>query len=161
MSVVVVGNVEAVEADPGRERVGEPRSVPTHVAIIMDGNGRWAAARSLPRVAGHRAGVQAVRRAVQAAVWKQMEMQDFKLEGIMRTATKLHPIILRTKNREMVYEFKDTALQVRVELTSQGSNVQRRKKAGDSGTQMREISAASTCFGASSARAASWFSLMS
>ena len=38
-----------------------------HVAIIMDGNGRWAAARGLPRVAGHRAGAQAVRRTVEAA----------------------------------------------------------------------------------------------
>ena len=38
-----------------------------HVAIIMDGNGRWAAARGLPRVAGHRAGVQAVRRAIETA----------------------------------------------------------------------------------------------
>ena len=38
-----------------------------HVAIIMDGNGRWAAARGWPRVAGHRAGAQAVRRTVEAA----------------------------------------------------------------------------------------------
>ena len=38
-----------------------------HVAIIMDGNGRWASARGLPRVAGHRAGAQAVRRTVEAA----------------------------------------------------------------------------------------------
>ena len=38
-----------------------------HAAIIMDGNGRWAAARGLPRVAGHRAGVEAVRRVVDAA----------------------------------------------------------------------------------------------
>ncbi|MCC6779499.1 MAG: di-trans,poly-cis-decaprenylcistransferase [Hyphomicrobiales bacterium] len=38
-----------------------------HVAIIMDGNGRWATQRALPRSAGHRAGVQAVRRAVEAA----------------------------------------------------------------------------------------------
>ena len=38
-----------------------------HVAIIMDGNGRWANARGLPRVAGHRVGVEAVRRAVEAA----------------------------------------------------------------------------------------------
>ena len=34
-------------------------SIPRHVAIIMDGNGRWAAARALPRHAGHRAGVEA------------------------------------------------------------------------------------------------------
>jgi len=41
--------------------------VPRHVAIIMDGNGRWAKQRGLPRAAGHRAGAEAVRRALQAA----------------------------------------------------------------------------------------------
>jgi undecaprenyl diphosphate synthase len=41
--------------------------IPRHVAIIMDGNGRWAKARHLPRVAGHRAGVEAVRRVTRAA----------------------------------------------------------------------------------------------
>jgi undecaprenyl diphosphate synthase len=40
---------------------------PAHVAIIMDGNGRWAKARGLPRAAGHRAGVEALRRTVRAA----------------------------------------------------------------------------------------------
>lgn len=40
---------------------------PAHVAIIMDGNGRWAQARGLPRSAGHRAGVEALRRTVRAA----------------------------------------------------------------------------------------------
>jgi undecaprenyl diphosphate synthase len=40
---------------------------PLHVAIIMDGNGRWAALRGLPRTAGHRAGADAVRRTVEAA----------------------------------------------------------------------------------------------
>jgi undecaprenyl diphosphate synthase len=42
-------------------------AVPAHVAIIMDGNGRWAARRGLPRVEGHRRGIEAVRRAVRAA----------------------------------------------------------------------------------------------
>lgn len=42
-------------------------TVPAHVAIIMDGNGRWAAGRGLPRAAGHRAGVEALRRTVRAA----------------------------------------------------------------------------------------------
>ena len=42
-------------------------AVPRHVAIIMDGNGRWAKARHLPRIAGHRKGVEAVRRVVEAA----------------------------------------------------------------------------------------------
>ncbi|TIL77461.1 MAG: isoprenyl transferase, partial [Mesorhizobium sp.] len=40
---------------------------PAHVAIIMDGNGRWAKARGLPRLAGHRAGVEALRNTVRAA----------------------------------------------------------------------------------------------
>ncbi|MDJ0276593.1 isoprenyl transferase [Sphingomonas sp. 2R-10] len=42
-------------------------AVPRHVAIIMDGNGRWAKARRLPRIAGHRQGVEAVRRITRAA----------------------------------------------------------------------------------------------
>ncbi|PZN55410.1 MAG: isoprenyl transferase [Proteobacteria bacterium] len=42
-------------------------TTPAHVAIIMDGNGRWAKARGLPRIAGHRAGVEALRRTVRAA----------------------------------------------------------------------------------------------
>lgn len=42
-------------------------SVPTHVAVIMDGNGRWARKRGLPRHAGHRAGVKAVRATVETA----------------------------------------------------------------------------------------------
>jgi undecaprenyl diphosphate synthase len=44
-----------------------PRPLPRHVAIIMDGNGRWARARALPRIAGHRRGGEAVRRTVAAA----------------------------------------------------------------------------------------------
>ncbi len=43
------------------------RNVPTHVAIIMDGNGRWANSRGLPRTMGHRKGVEAVREAVRTA----------------------------------------------------------------------------------------------
>ena len=47
------------------ESAGE--SVPRHVAIIMDGNGRWAKARGLPRVAGHRQGAEAARKVLRAA----------------------------------------------------------------------------------------------
>ena len=43
------------------------KKIPLHVAIIMDGNGRWAKARHLPRIMGHHAGVQAVERTVRAA----------------------------------------------------------------------------------------------
>ncbi len=44
-----------------------PRALPRHVAIIMDGNGRWAQAHGLPRIAGHRRGAEAVRRTLTAA----------------------------------------------------------------------------------------------
>ncbi|HVC54587.1 MAG TPA: isoprenyl transferase [Stellaceae bacterium] len=44
-----------------------PRALPRHIAIIMDGNGRWAKARGLPRIAGHRRGAEAVRRTLVAA----------------------------------------------------------------------------------------------
>ena len=46
---------------------GGGKGVPRHIAIIMDGNGRWAKKRLLPRVAGHRAGVEAVRRVTREA----------------------------------------------------------------------------------------------
>jgi len=42
--------------------------IPAHVAIIMDGNGRWARSRGLPRVAGHRAGTENLRRILRASV---------------------------------------------------------------------------------------------
>jgi undecaprenyl diphosphate synthase len=45
-----------------------PEVIPTHVAIIMDGNGRWARKRGLPRLAGHRAGVENLRRVIEACV---------------------------------------------------------------------------------------------
>jgi undecaprenyl diphosphate synthase len=45
----------------------DPQRLPRHVAIIMDGNGRWAKRRHLPRIAGHRAGADSVRDVVQTA----------------------------------------------------------------------------------------------
>ncbi len=45
-----------------------PEKVPTHVAIIMDGNGRWAISRGLPRMAGHRAGTENLRRVIEACI---------------------------------------------------------------------------------------------
>jgi undecaprenyl diphosphate synthase len=45
-----------------------PGGLPRHIAIIMDGNGRWAQSRGLPRIAGHRRGAEAVRRTLSAAV---------------------------------------------------------------------------------------------
>ena len=49
-------------------------AVPRHVAVIMDGNGRWAAARSLPRHAGHRAGLKSVRATIEACARAGVEV---------------------------------------------------------------------------------------
>ena len=78
----------------------EGASPPRHVAIIMDGNGRWAAKRKLPRFAGHKAGADAVRRVVRAARelgiecitlyafssenWKRPEQEIADLTGLMK-----------------------------------------------------------------------------
>jgi len=60
-------NPQAASADTRPVGAGTGAAVPRHVAIIMDGNGRWAKARGLPRSAGHRAGAEAARAALRAA----------------------------------------------------------------------------------------------
>ena len=55
-----------LEAPRTEERSGPPAPTPRHVAIIMDGNGRWAQRQGMPRLAGHRAGTENVRRIVTA-----------------------------------------------------------------------------------------------
>lgn len=80
--------------------VARDRATPRHVAIIMDGNGRWAKARHLPRAAGHRKGMEAVRAVVKAAGeagveyltlfgfssenWKRPEDEVKDLMGLLR-----------------------------------------------------------------------------
>ena len=65
---------------------------PLHVAIIMDGNGRWAAARGLPRAEGHRRGVEALRRVVRAASELgilHLTIFSFSSENWSRPATEI------------------------------------------------------------------------
>ena len=50
------------------EKDALPEKIPTHIGIIMDGNGRWALARGLPRMAGHRAGTENLRRIIEACI---------------------------------------------------------------------------------------------
>jgi undecaprenyl diphosphate synthase len=63
----------AMPHDSSTHGIPEVRSVPRHLAIIMDGNGRWAKRRFLPRVAGHRRGVEAVRDATRACIDRGIE----------------------------------------------------------------------------------------
>ena len=59
---------DKVDQERADQRLSLGGALPRHVGIIMDGNGRWAAARGLPRFEGHRRGVEAVRRAIRAAI---------------------------------------------------------------------------------------------
>ena len=56
--------------------------LPSHVAIIMDGNGRWAAKRHLPRVDGHQAGIEAVRATVETSARHGMLWYEFDISWI-------------------------------------------------------------------------------
>ena len=65
----------------------DPAKLPRHVAVIMDGNGRWAAKRGLPRIAGHKAGVDSVRAIVRAAGelgLKTLTLYSFSTENWLR-----------------------------------------------------------------------------
>ncbi len=64
---------DLTESSETFDRAQGPRAELRHVAIIMDGNGRWAAERGLPRTVGHREGVAAVRKAVRAAIELEIE----------------------------------------------------------------------------------------
>lgn len=106
-------------AEPGTrereilERI-DPDRMPRHVAIIMDGNGRWAKARSLPRVEGHRAGIRAVRETVETAArlgfevitlyafstenWKRPRHEVLTLMGLLKEYIKRELKNLRANN---------------------------------------------------------------
>lgn len=68
---------------------------------------------------------------IQARMWKNMKLADFRLEGYIRTSKNKYPIILRTKGYEMIYEFADKPLQIRVVIDPDNSIIQKRAKASD------------------------------
>jgi undecaprenyl diphosphate synthase len=79
--------IEKDEAEPPR---------PRHIAIIMDGNGRWAAKRGLPRSVGHRRGVEAVRRTVRAAIElaiPYLTLYSFSSENWSRPADEIDDLM--------------------------------------------------------------------
>jgi len=69
--------------------------------------------------------------AMQEMLWENMALSDFRLEGNVRTAKSLHPLVMRTRGREMVYEFQKQPLQVRVVMLESGSLIQRRSKGAE------------------------------
>jgi len=93
--------------------------VPRHVAIIMDGNGRWAAARGLPRVEGHRRGVEAVRRTVRAASDIGIQIVtifSFSAENWTRPATEIGELmgLLRRFIRNDLADLHKSNVRVRI-----------------------------------------------
>src|SRR5437868_15300988 len=74
--------------------------LPAHIAIIMDGNGRWAAQRHLPRVEGHRAGIDAVRDTVETAARLGigvLTLYAFSIENWKRPASEISTLMLLLK----------------------------------------------------------------
>src|SRR5471032_1223846 len=94
-------------------------TVPRHVAIIMDGNGRWAAARGLPRGEGHRRGVEALRKTVRAAGELGISILtifSFSAENWSRPASEIRDLmgLLRRFIRNDLVELHKNRVKVRV-----------------------------------------------
>lgn len=75
-----------------KKKTGAPQAIPEHLAIIMDGNGRWAERRGLPRSAGHRVGVDRIRDIIEACVEygvKYLTLYAFSTENWNRPAAEV------------------------------------------------------------------------
>ena len=99
--------------------LNRPPAAPRHVAIIMDGNGRWAARRGLPRSAGHKAGVDALRRAVKAAAdfgIEYLTIYSFSSENWSRPAAEVSFLLdlLRRFIRQDVAELHRSGVKITV-----------------------------------------------
>ncbi|MDX2155512.1 MAG: isoprenyl transferase [Hyphomicrobiaceae bacterium] len=95
------------------------RPVPRHIAIIMDGNGRWAASRGFPRGEGHRRGVEAVRRTVRAAMdlgVKTLTLFSFSSENWSRPAAEIDDLMGLMKRfiRQDLAELHQNNVRIRV-----------------------------------------------
>src|SRR5206468_2460071 len=90
-----------------------------HVAVIMDGNGRWATSRGLPRIAGHRAGIVAVRRVVERAAVRGIErltLYAFSSDNWRRPALEVQGIfgLLRLYLRKEVDRLREGGIRLEV-----------------------------------------------
>ena len=95
-----------------------PSDIPTHIAIIMDGNGRWALSRGLPRLAGHRAGTENLRRVIEACIEfgiKYLTVYAFSTENWGRPRAEVQGLMKIFENvidREL-QELHDQGVQMR------------------------------------------------
>ncbi|MBT3295980.1 MAG: isoprenyl transferase [Verrucomicrobia bacterium] len=96
-----------------------PASVPRHVAIIMDGNGRWARQRKLPRLKGHERGAESVRSAIRScrdAGIQYLTLYAFSVENWSRPKAEINGLmrLLRTFLRDRAQELHDDHVRLRV-----------------------------------------------
>jgi undecaprenyl diphosphate synthase len=117
VSSAIAASLADADVSPTGPRSSE-RSVPRHVAIIMDGNGRWAKSRGLPRLAGHREGSRAVRRTVEAAIRSDVSwltLYAFSSENWRRPATEVMDLtgLLRRYLQSEIAELKETGVRLR------------------------------------------------
>ncbi|MDK2820577.1 MAG: undecaprenyl diphosphate synthase [Clostridia bacterium] len=101
-----------------KEKQLDPKRLPKHVAIIMDGNGRWAKKRGLPRIAGHKAGVEALRDIVRACVdWgiKILTVYAFSTENWKRPEEEVNGLmnLLVEYLRRELLDLKQKGVQIR------------------------------------------------
>ena len=99
--------------------------VPRHIAIIMDGNGRWAAERGLPRAEGHRKGVDSVRRSVKAALElgiTHLTLFSFSSENWSRPRQEIHDLfgLMRRFVRRDLADLHKNGVRIRVIGTRSG-----------------------------------------
>ncbi|MDB5360150.1 MAG: pyrophosphate synthase [Rhodospirillales bacterium] len=97
----------------------QPPAPPVHVAIIMDGNGRWAKARGMPRLVGHKRGVEAVRGAVKAAQTlgvKYLTLYGFSSENWRRPEAEVKDLmgLLRLYLRSEIAELHREGVRLRI-----------------------------------------------
>src|SRR5580765_4148409 len=86
--------------DEGLAREVNFEALPSHIAIIMDGNGRWAAQRHLPRVEGHRAGIESVRDVVETSARLGIEvltLYAFSIENWKRPRAEVSTLMTLLK----------------------------------------------------------------
>src|SRR6188472_3878540 len=96
----ILSIVPAGSPEEGLARQVDFDRLPQHVAVIMDGNGRWAAQRHLPRVEGHRAGIESVREVVESSARlgiQVLTLYAFSVENWKRPATEVSTLMMLLK----------------------------------------------------------------
>jgi undecaprenyl diphosphate synthase len=119
------------------------RPKPRHIAIIMDGNGRWAEARGLPRAEGHRRGVEAVRRTVEAAIAEgipHLTLFSFSSENWSRPATEVSDLmgLLKRFIRRDLAELHRNGVRIRIIGEKEGVEGEVVKLLGEAESLTRE-----------------------